>query len=535
MPFFEGSTVFVLTQEGNMAKFNSSPYCNDMSKCLLYLDDIHTRGSDFRLPLTTRAVLTLGKGIQKDKFVQACMRMRQLGHGQSLRFVASREVNRVLETDFGLIIRKRNEKLGCISAILEWTIANSVKRICDLMPYFVSQMQSTFLKSNAYNVFYEQSGSCLKSLTKACMEDEILELSQLYGHERGDDLLPNIIDRRLSDSVFLESASSNLVELADTVKQRIRRLAPCLVISCSMCDEEQERELEQELEEEIDIERPPPAVPLKPRFSDGLQEVLRLGKSKPERLSALCKQHLKPLSTILCETSFCKSPIGMQLKETYTVFVTEDFVNTVKGKTGKEFYVKNIRWFLRWESPQNTSVVVISNYEAEKLSNLLASVIQKCFVRPNRFPSLYAFAAITRHHQRRDFLTISSCEPPVMVHVFAGSVHADENLLKKIRNLLSLFPRPNTPIGMKRWDLLFEKGLINRDSFVPPEHRNVVDRYSSTDDFDGTTRILFHDSPAKDLRKFYGDCRHLGSELPTSSVGRLLGASQLVSNAEEEE
>eukprot|EP00536_Pseudo-nitzschia_multiseries_P005723 jgi/Psemu1/254758/estExt_Genewise1Plus.C_1120007 len=92
--FFEGSTIFVLRKDGMLMKFKSSPYCTDISKCLLYLDDIHTRGSDFRLPLTTRAILTLGKGMEKDKFLQACMRMRQLGHGQSILFVASREVNR---------------------------------------------------------------------------------------------------------------------------------------------------------------------------------------------------------------------------------------------------------------------------------------------------------------------------------------------------------------------------------------------------------------------------------------------------------
>ena len=37
----------------NPIPFAVSPYADDMSRCLLYLDDIHTRGSDFRLPLDT--------------------------------------------------------------------------------------------------------------------------------------------------------------------------------------------------------------------------------------------------------------------------------------------------------------------------------------------------------------------------------------------------------------------------------------------------------------------------------------------------
>lgn len=90
--YFEGDAIKVVTRDGAVLPFHVSPYADDMSRCLLYLDDIHTRGSDFRLPLDTRALLTLGKGMPKDKFLQACMRMRQLGVGQSLTFVASHEV-----------------------------------------------------------------------------------------------------------------------------------------------------------------------------------------------------------------------------------------------------------------------------------------------------------------------------------------------------------------------------------------------------------------------------------------------------------
>lgn len=543
--FFEGSTIFVLTQDGDLLKFDASPYCEDMSRCLLYLDDIHTRGSDFRLPLNARAVLTLGKGLQKDKFVQACMRMRQLGRGQSLLFVASREVNRVLEDDFGLN-PGGDEELGFVSAILEWTIYNSVKRICDLMPYFIDQMRSTFRKANAYNTFFTNSNALsLESIADACMEDEALELQQLYGHACGDELLPMIADRRLNERSLFGKASEpastevddsrrSLVELANTLKERVSRLAPRIRIPCSMLDEEQERELEQELEEEIDVERPPPAVPLVPHFSEGLREVLRRGQYRPETFPELCKRHLLPLSTIFSGTSFSESPIESQLNMEH-VFVTKDFVDTVKGKIGKDCFMKNFRWFLKWKPAPSLPVVVISNFEAEELSNLLESEIRDLFVPRKRFPSLYAFAAITRLQQPRVFLTDSSCEPSVALHIYAGSVHADEDLATEIRNFLSVFPRPQTPKGMQSWDTLFNGGYIHRDGFVSPEHRDHVDRKSSVDEFDGSNKGLFRSSPVKDLRHFYGDCRHLNSELPNSSIGRLLGVSELGSDSDEGE
>lgn len=59
--FFESNAIVVVTRDGMLLKYDDSPYSKNMTKCLLYLDEIHTRGSDFRLPLKTRAVLTLGE------------------------------------------------------------------------------------------------------------------------------------------------------------------------------------------------------------------------------------------------------------------------------------------------------------------------------------------------------------------------------------------------------------------------------------------------------------------------------------------
>jgi len=48
--FFESNTIVVVTRDGMLLKYDDSPYSKNMTKCLLYLDEIHTRGSDFRLP-----------------------------------------------------------------------------------------------------------------------------------------------------------------------------------------------------------------------------------------------------------------------------------------------------------------------------------------------------------------------------------------------------------------------------------------------------------------------------------------------------
>jgi hypothetical protein len=99
-----------------------SPYADNLSRCLIYLDDVHTRGVDFLLPLNSRAILTLGKGLDKDKLMQAAMRLRQLGPGgQSLHFVASAEVGEALrERGVQFSICGKDNANG--SKILAWAV-----------------------------------------------------------------------------------------------------------------------------------------------------------------------------------------------------------------------------------------------------------------------------------------------------------------------------------------------------------------------------------------------------------------------------
>ncbi len=63
-------------------QFETSPFRNKLDCCGIYLDEIHTRGTDLKIPLGTTAVVTLGKGVRKDTLAQGCMRMRKLGEGE---------------------------------------------------------------------------------------------------------------------------------------------------------------------------------------------------------------------------------------------------------------------------------------------------------------------------------------------------------------------------------------------------------------------------------------------------------------------
>lgn len=60
----------VLTRDGTLEPFVSSPFSQQLGKCLIYLDDAHTRGTDVKLPRDYRAAVTLGPKVTKDRLLQ---------------------------------------------------------------------------------------------------------------------------------------------------------------------------------------------------------------------------------------------------------------------------------------------------------------------------------------------------------------------------------------------------------------------------------------------------------------------------------
>jgi hypothetical protein len=68
--FFDiADNLCTIAKDGRPQLLLDSPYINRLEECLVYLDDVHTRGTDLKLPPCTAAV-TLGPRLTKDKLVQ---------------------------------------------------------------------------------------------------------------------------------------------------------------------------------------------------------------------------------------------------------------------------------------------------------------------------------------------------------------------------------------------------------------------------------------------------------------------------------
>jgi hypothetical protein len=68
--FFDDDHLTVVTQDGSIEPFISSPFSCQLDRCVVYLDGAHTRGTDLKLPRETRAAVTLGPKVTKDRLLQ---------------------------------------------------------------------------------------------------------------------------------------------------------------------------------------------------------------------------------------------------------------------------------------------------------------------------------------------------------------------------------------------------------------------------------------------------------------------------------
>lgn len=68
--YFQANRPFIIYRNGTKVPLLASPFADDLSQCLVYLDEAHTRGTDLKMPIDATGALTLGLGQTKDHTVQ---------------------------------------------------------------------------------------------------------------------------------------------------------------------------------------------------------------------------------------------------------------------------------------------------------------------------------------------------------------------------------------------------------------------------------------------------------------------------------
>lgn len=133
--YFEGDKPMIVSKSGSKTPLIATPYADNLDGVLVYLDEVHTRGTDLKFPPNAQAAVTLGLSQTKDSTVQAAMRLRQLGTTQLVTFYAPPEVDRSIRD----ICKKKDREYIQSPDVLQWLMTNTCDGIEALQPLYYAQ------------------------------------------------------------------------------------------------------------------------------------------------------------------------------------------------------------------------------------------------------------------------------------------------------------------------------------------------------------------------------------------------------------
>ncbi|KAI0025868.1 hypothetical protein F4780DRAFT_774718 [Xylariomycetidae sp. FL0641] len=219
-----------------------TPFAEDLSDCVVYLDEAHTRGVDLKLPPSAKGALTLALKQTKDSTVQAAMRLRQLKTSQSVTFFAPPEVDRSVRD----VCKVGPNHLLDSSHVVMWLLEQTCRTNEELQGLYVSQGLDFCRRTDATlhgGSFLTEPESQAK-LLHTLRQPERLTLDQLYGGTpigSGDCNPSQLSSRRLQGfATKLLGYGNNQVSLQTGIMEEV----------------EQEREVQVQVEQVREVQRP---------------------------------------------------------------------------------------------------------------------------------------------------------------------------------------------------------------------------------------------------------------------------------------
>ncbi|KAH8801966.1 hypothetical protein DL96DRAFT_1475929 [Flagelloscypha sp. PMI_526] len=338
--FNEKDELSVLRRDRSTEPFQSSTYRQQTSKCVVYLDDAHTRGTDLKLPRNWKAAVTLGKKVTKDRLVQGCMRMRQLASGQTLVFFAPPEVDNAIR----IASNKTMNDLITVEDVVMWAMLETCRDIEHNAPVWAIQGLDYQQRRNALDAY--KSRENLASLRETWLQPETKSLHDMFH--------PEVQDERLHRAFDIPALEKNLTRLGITHH----------TIHSSNMDEEQEREVTHEVEAEPEISPPAPLIPVEPFFNRALIRLVCNGELSRDSFLSVDRYLQIHFGQ---QWSECKQLSRNVFHQDFLVSI--DFTRTIKDGWPAEF-MQPVRWILLYyptNSLDGPVLIVLSQFEANSL------------------------------------------------------------------------------------------------------------------------------------------------------------------------
>ena len=405
--------------------------------------------------------------------------MRQLGKGHSVMFFAPGEVDRRIRCRIpnGVASDCRVRVLD----VLRWAMQETCEDIRHHLPYWAQQGLDHHKRFTAYEK--RRSRNAVEILRNAWLQRESRTLEEMYW------VKPDV------------TVSTEIYGIP-SLRERIERFGVTGLVDVRVAEEqeqEQEREAYHETEQERHIQRPPKVKPAPHVIHKDLREFVATGR--------LCATsgHVTPL---LAPLDMAKA-LNSATEWSPSPLATGDFITTTLDPKSNDLtdYLRSVNWILSSGSGKDSTIVVISPYEANAL---LPTIRKKNKVRlhiyaPRVTFSMRSFSDLTFH----TIPDIPDAEPwSVPAHIrtelnlFAGQLYFDsKDDYERACVLLALaMAHP----GAKYCEV---------DGFVPPQHRTGQDSPLAT-------------SKVAILKKLIG-LRRKGMGYSKTHIGQILNAKPL--------
>ncbi|KAF4999120.1 hypothetical protein FGRMN_2683 [Fusarium graminum] len=388
--FDEDNKPWILTREGRKTPLLASPYADDLSNCLIYLDEAHTRGTDLRLPPDARGALTLRLGQTKDHTVQAAMRLRQVGTTQAVSFFIPPEVHQSIAD----LHNKSMHEYVDSADVIQWLLDNTCDQIEQLQPLYYSQgmdycrrMQAA-LDHPKFLIDKPQR----KAYVQAIKQDEQQSLQNLYEPKTRSRATGMQTSNNGVLQGFIQDLNARKKTFQDTGKA---------VHASALQEVEQEREVAFEVESVRQVKKPQHYAAFTfPGLNSSLEAFVRTGRLPADT------NYFNHVFHALARTSTGRKYKVHSKTTNSKIFETVEFGRTIKpkGDLSTDNFLRPVNWVL-WSSIAEIAVVVMPE-EAEALIPIMRD--------PNSKVSTHLLvysAPITRKMLQFNNLTFYSIPP----------------------------------------------------------------------------------------------------------------------------
>ncbi|KAJ0423879.1 hypothetical protein BJY00DRAFT_309697 [Aspergillus carlsbadensis] len=405
--FDEEDEAMVIDRDGHTERLFASPFSKQMHRCLVFLDQHHSRGVDLKLPSDYRAAVTLGPRLTKDRLVQACHRMRELGNGQSVVFLIPPEVKHSMNA---------GKTTFTSFDVLRWVLEQTCDQLERLQPLWATQGLNHLRVMKIWNALNLEEGN-LPAAVGRIQEPESKTLLQLYAPwEEGRHAIADIQELASSDMMAHE-----LYEVSGHSESGGTQL-----------HEEQEREIEQEVQKEQQVCPPTAVEPLPNRVHSHIKYFI-----KNAHFPGPISESVEPAYRCFETTSAEKFDIPDSILD--GIFVSADFCETIDSNPDvDDEFLKPVNWVL--SNVLNSKLIIISQFEANEFLPL---------IRESEKTTLHMYAPRTmkgmRSFSKLDFLSIGAnrdgheFSPDILraLELFAGSLYFDK--YEEYKNAQSFF------------------------------------------------------------------------------------------------